>query len=786
MKRALLRYTLTLSVFLFGIINLQAQEKALIYGVVLDKDSKETLIGVTVMADENNGVITDLDGKYRLNLDPGEHTITYSFLGYEKVKKKFVVAAGDIIERNVELGQELTEIGIVVVSASQYEKNIAEETVSMDVISSDLVKNSNSRDLSEIVAKTPGVQVQDGQISIRNGSSYSYGIGTRTSVLVDGLGFTSADLGEAQLKSAPLENVDQIEVIKGASSVVYGSSALNGVVNVRTAWPGEVPKTSVTFYAGIYDKPPREELIWWESRQPAFQGYFVSHQQKVKNLQFVVGSNMDFIQSYLQDADEFRFRFNFKTRWISPKITGLSMGVNGNLVKETSGRFFLAEDLDSNAYMIAQGSQDRYVRTNIDPHLTYINDKGHRYTFNARWINIYRRGNGDDPNAVSNSFEINNQYQKNWKSGRYVLTVGVPFNVGQSRSNLYDNVRINWAAAAYAQGEVKFGNLSVVAGVRYEANKVDSILSTTIPVVRTGLNYKFGKATYLRASWGQAYRLPTIGERFVSADLLGIAKIIPNPTLKPEKGWSAEVGVKQGLKIGKWLGYFDFTAFWMEYENLVEYVLGVYPNLFPNGDTIFPGERSQLIGLKPLNVEQARIFGLEATIAGTGKIGPIDVQTLIGYTYSYPGNLQDSVKVSAGEFMKNAFANFAKRVTADDEVSQILNFRTRHLLRLDVQLSYQRFSVGYSVGYASFPERLPAITAIFGPTLEGYVEDHQKGDWYMNLRFGYEVNDRFRIGFNIKNLTNHEYASRPGKLDPPRSYTLQLRMSLYKPRQKNG
>lgn len=756
------------------------------YGVVLDKKTKESLIGVTVMADESNGVVTDLDGKYRLNLEPGEHTITYSFLGYEKVKKKFVVSTGDIIERNVEIAQELTEIGIVVVSASQYEKNIAQETVSMDVISSDLVKNSNSRDLSEIVAKTPGVQVQDGQISIRSGSSYSYGIGTRTSVLVDGLGFTSADLGEAQLKSAPLENVDQIEVIKGASSVVYGSSALNGVVNVRTAWPGEVPKTSVTFYAGIYDKPPRPELVWWKARQPAFQGYFISHSQKVNNVQFVIGSNMDFIQSYLQDADEFRFRFNFKTRWISPKTPGLSLGINGNLVKETSGRFFLAEDLDSNAYIIAQGSTDRYVRTNLDPHITYVNDNGHRYTFQGRWINIYRRGNNEDPNAISNSFELNNQYQKKWRKDKYILTVGVPFFIGQSSSNLYSGVRINWAAAGYAQGEVKFGNLSIVAGVRYEANKVDSILSTTIPVVRTGINYQVGRATYLRASWGQAYRLPTIGERFVSADLLGVAKIIPNPDLRPEKGWSAEIGVKQGLKIGKWLGYFDFTAYWMEYQNLVEYVLNVYPNQFPNGDTIFPGEAPYIVGLKPLNVEQARIFGFEATIAGSGKIGPIEVQTLMGYTYSYPGNLQDSIKVGAGEFLKNAFANFGKRVEGDAEVQQLLNFRTRHLLRADIQLKYKRYSVGYSVGYVSFPERFPDISLIFGPTLEQYKVDHQKGDWYMDLRFGYEVNDRFQIGLNIKNLTNHEYASRPGKLDPPRSYTLQLRMNLYKAQQKNS
>ncbi len=46
----------------------------------------------------------------------------------------------------------------------------------------------------------------------------------------------------------PVENVNQVEIIKGASSVLYGSSALNGVINLRTRFPGNEPRTEVTLF----------------------------------------------------------------------------------------------------------------------------------------------------------------------------------------------------------------------------------------------------------------------------------------------------------------------------------------------------------------------------------------------------------------------------------------------------------------------------------------------------------------------------------------------------------
>ncbi|HXH18011.1 MAG TPA: TonB-dependent receptor [Chitinophagales bacterium] len=783
-------------------------QEAYIFGTVKDSKTLEVLVGVNVIADENHGTLTDAEGKYRLKLHPGSYKITYSFISYETVKKNVDLKDGAFREINIALEPRSEQLEIVVVTASQYEKNIAQETVSMDVLSEELIENTNSRDLGEALLKTPGVQVQDAQISIRGGSSYSYGVGSRTSVLVDGQSYLSADLNDAKLKFVPLEDAEQVEVIKGASSVVYGSSALNGVVNVRTGWPKTGEKvTEVNTYFGAYGRLPREETRWTGNVR-GFSGLFFNHRQRVKNVQLLCGGNIDFISSYLENADEFRVRGNVKTRYNLPHNPRINFGLNANIMKEVSERFFVSADLDSFIYQFGQGSLDKYIQTAVNPHVTYIDSSGNRLVFNIQYFNVFRKGDPKHdtianyadstgstidsvvidygtPNAVSNSFSLDPQYQKNWNE-RFVLTAGTPFNVGFSKSNLYSGKRVNFSGAGYAQLEFNFENFSVVGGMRYEFSSVDSVFETSIPVFRFGANYKAGTSTYLRMSWGQAYRLPSVGERFIAAHTVGIY-IIPNPELQVEKGWSTELGVKQLLSVKKWKGYFDFSAYLMKYDEFVEYRFGNYSNYWPGTNRkIFPEWGSMVFGAKPNNVDDARIFGFEASLAGSGRIGAVKINTLIGYTYVYPGNLDDdSTQQNIGAFFKNAFKYFATRLEGEEAV-KLLQFRQRHLLRGDIELSWKKFSFGYSLSFISFFERIPPefvalVTLIeidntnHSPpyTLEKYIDEHKNGDVVMDARAGYLLKENVRLGFIVKNLTNLEYALRPGKADAPVSFTAQ-------------
>jgi iron complex outermembrane receptor protein len=741
----------------------------------------EKLEKATVVLDGSAGGFTNEDGSLVLQTAAGPHQVEVRYLNFKTYRKEITVPRADTLKLKIAMESEVSDLEVVVISASQYEKKLEEETVSVEVIDNKLVKNNNATELGEAIDKSVGVQAQDGQITIRGGSAWAYGVGSRTAVLVDGLPFVSADLGEPQMKHAPLEILDQIEVLKGTSSVVYGSSALNGVVHLRTAWPGETPQTEFTIFNGVYGKPTRPELKWWDRKEiRGFNGMFFSHRQRYGNWDAVLGGNINQVRNYLQGGDENRIRLDAKTRYHSQKHEGLTYGLNANIMAEKSGRFYLASDLDSNAYRLADGSLDQYLRWVVDPHFNYLTPGGTHHRVLMRWMHVFREGTGDDPDAVSDLIHADYQYQR--KLGEhFTLTAGVPASLGFGRSNLYPGLLMTWSMAGYAQGEYSGERLSVIGGARLEASAVDVVFATTQPVLRLGANYRVGKNTFMRASWGQAYRLPTIGERFISATF-SIIDIIPNANLKPERGWGLEYGVRQPVALSKWKGYVDFAAFWNEYDNFVDYTLGLW---LPNGE---PSSSFDDLGLKPQNVNEARIMGFEVSGFGQGKIGPIELRTLLGYTYTYPGNLdKDTTQQDLKIYLENAFRGVFNRYedvknefgyVVEENSAKVMNFRMRHLFKADIELGYKDFSLGYTLYAASFPERwdLLFLLAVDGTTQ--FVDEHANTDFVHGIRGSWQFSKIGRASLLVKNLTNHEYLIRPGRLEPPRNFTLQLNFLL--------
>ena len=181
----------------------------------------------------------------------------------------------------------------------------------------------------------------------------------------------------------------------------------------------------------------------------------------------------------------------------------------------------------------------------------------------------------------------------------------------------------------------------------------DSLSIPVNAIFRMGLHYKLNPSSHLRASFGQGVRFPSIAERFISTSVGGLT-IFKNPNLRPEKGWSSEIGWKQIVKIGNsWKGFFDVAAFINEYSNMTEFTFGIYnpltgESLSSNGilDTETYNELlaqgivlSQLVGFRATNAEKARITGLELSFNSQGKIGNVELTTLMGYTYMNPISL---------------------------------------------------------------------------------------------------------------------------------------------------
>ena len=78
------------------------------------------------------------------------------------------------------------------------------------------VSPENATSLDMILEKTSGISILDGQPSIRGGSGFSYGVGSRVLMLVDDLPMISGDAGDIKWNYLPVENINQIEIIKGS------------------------------------------------------------------------------------------------------------------------------------------------------------------------------------------------------------------------------------------------------------------------------------------------------------------------------------------------------------------------------------------------------------------------------------------------------------------------------------------------------------------------------------------------------------------------------------------
>ena len=798
-------------------------------GTIFDSIDNLPLIGVNLVLSKDNmtrpnGTSTDLDGQFNFyNLESGEYQLTVSYIGYKTEVLDISVQKNSEIEEMIYLNRESTEMDNIVISAGKFEQKLEEVTVSMDVIKPSLIENKNSTDLEVLMNQSPGVQVIDGQANIRGGSGWSYNTGSRVLVMIDDMPLLSGDRGTVEWNMIPMENISQIEVIKGASSVLFGSSAMNGVINVRTAYPKSEPEAKISIFSGYYDKPNREGLHWWGDHPRRFQGLSFSYAEYENNTGLVIGGNVysthgykgGFITEVDSSASNFGEelpvsekwgRFNFSTEHKSVNFPGLSYGLAGNFMylDQFQSLIFAHDSIGYTPIDVPQGSTPiNYTQMmfNLDPYIKYVHS-GHknpnnniRHSYKSRFFRDDYQPL-DEERGFSNVFYQEYQFQKTFNKnyGHMVSTSGLTSNyIKGDYEDIYGDggiskVKQMFNYSAYSQFDLKYNRINFSFGARLE-HFLFQEESHLIPVFRSGLNYQLLEATYLRGSFGQGYRYPTIMESFVKTSFHPMY-IYPNPDLKPEYGWSSELGIKQLFKIGDWAGMFDIAGFIMYYNDMIEFTFGQWALPAP----LIPGESDPIdnfygVGFKCVNIGETQISGFETSLIGEGKIGPVDVSLLASYTYANPIILNpDSTYYeyvnALGQVSEVTYNN-----ASHDTIGNILKYRHENLLKFDLNLEYKIVMTGISIRYNSLMRNMDAVfgSGLFNegggtdgnPTVIdiGILESRERmlnGDWIIDWRIGANINDNISISLIIDNILNREYQNRPADLGAPRTFTLKL------------
>jgi iron complex outermembrane receptor protein len=306
------------------------------------------------------------------------------------------------------------------------------------------------------------------------------------------------------------------------------------------------------------------------------------------------------------------------------------------------------------------------------------------------------------------------------------------------------------------------------------------------PVFRAGANYKLGQATYLRASYGQGYRFPSIAEKFIVTGL-GAIHVFANPELKPETSYNAEIGIKQGFKIGEFKGFIDIAAFQQEFRNFIEFTFGQWVPV-PVSNL---NELTNAIGFKSLNTGGAKVRGAEISIMGTGNIRKIRFDVLAGYTYTKPmSTTPDEVYArtvqTPGTIVISEFSQATYLNTSENNSNNILKYRMQHLIRIDVAATKGKINSGISFRANSHMQNIDkAFSQLenyfpteFNPGINSWRANHTKGDYVFDARIGYTFSDKHRIAFIVNNVLNREYAIRPLAIEEPRLTMVQYTLSL--------
>ena len=766
-----------------------------ISGTIKDANTNESLIGVNIILNNGSGTATDFDGNYQILGEKGEQQITFKYIGYEEVLKTISLNKNEVTTLDIVLVPSSEQLSTVVVSAGRFEQKIEEITVSMEVIKPSLIENKNTTQIETAMDQIPGVNITDGQANIRGGSGWSFGAGTRVLVMVDDMPLISGDAGQAQWSLIATENIHQVEVIKGASSALYGSSALNGVINVRTAFPSQkdIDKnkypgyTKLNMHFGLIDKAEREELNWNGEKRRAFKGVEFLQAMKLDNIDLSLGGNIFMDDGYRMGEITDRKRFNLNSTYKSKKIEGLSCGVNANFLSQLSGSTIIWNGLDQ-AYIpldssVSTTTGDSY---NIDPFIVYLNGNN-RHSLRTRYLNVTNNNLTDGVDiGQSNSSETyyaDYQLQKNIEKYNLRITNGTTIEKVKANSDLFSGKSYKTNHSLYTQLDKKWTRLNISLGARYESFSLnsgdkylidgDSIneLKAGKPVFRTGINYQVAEATYIRASWGQGYRFPSMAELFISTNQSGL-EIYPNPELKPESGWSSEIGIKQGVKIGNWMGYMDVAAFIQQYEDMMEFTFGQWGESL--GEENFYG-----LGFKSVNVGTTRITGAELSMSGQGKINQnLTINIIAGYTYMNPISLDlDQVYAESANGLELTYKNSGSDST-------MLKYRYKHIAKADIEIIYKWLSLGASGRFNSFMKNidqvftLPLVDAIGINGINESREKFNNGDIIIDLRAGCQITKTARLGLIVNNLLNREYMSRPANMMPPRTIAMQLALKI--------
>ena len=427
-------------------------------------------------------------------------------------------------------------MNISVISASKKNESILKSPSAIEIFTKDELELLKCNKLSQCLEFATGMSSVNGEgnifatTTIRGNTLVNYN--TNTLLLVDGIPILNPYHGSFNLDSIPLSSVAQIEIVKGAASVLYGSNAINGVINIITISDKDTGMIRTRY--GTNNTLLASTALSYELSKNFSMQLFVEHLQSdgetlsIKD-ELIPQNTREFSQESKNTS--LITKVKYKELWFYTQLFQRTLP-NYKTRGFTNGAYDAKEDNTENEYLLGLGykqeiNNDIFVKFQTIYHnWTLTKD---RLENTSQWdydsdsfyneLEAHFFTNNDSSNILGVSYELANASR--YKSDENTYDVGMN-NQATHNFSIYDN-------GNYMINET----LNLLYGARYFYSKYYDVtqaknINNDNLSGRTGLIYNPIKNIAIKALYSQAYRVPTYFEKEVdSKKVKGNTNLIP-------------------------------------------------------------------------------------------------------------------------------------------------------------------------------------------------------------------------------------------------------------------
>lgn len=475
-----------------------------ISGYIFDKTNNEPLPGVNIVVKGTLlGAVSDQNGNFKIEHIPvGQYQIIAQMIGYQSVEEEVHLKTNQIVYLEIGLKPEILKGEAIVVTGTRMPRYLKDSPIKTDVVTIEEINRINPSNFLEATQSIIGVDPSI-ECSICNASTISLqGLpGRYTQVLIDGIPLFSS-LGQTYgYLELPANLIDQLEIIKGANSVLYGSDAIAGIINIRTVEPSFVPKMNFETQLGQYGQ---KKITGSASFKPGNVGVLISGEfynikpvdRDQDGLTEFAGNTRSFLNGKMS------FQLSKKTQ-LKIRINGLSEERQGGAIAES--RSFI-ETIDSLTFR-------NFTESILSKRFDVVSEFKHNFSLKNELIvksgytTLFQDSDYEGFVYVATQNLTFNEIQFNRKfSTKLNLTTGLAYRTEDLNENTAIHPYHYKTTSLFSQLDYSpTSSTEIVGGLRFDHHNIYGMIFTPSFILKNSINSLWT----VRLSYGEGFKAPT-------------------------------------------------------------------------------------------------------------------------------------------------------------------------------------------------------------------------------------------------------------------------------------